>query len=547
MNIVYTIQALKSIITNGNNLIGGKIKMKKEKTSNLLRHADNFKFKLILESSIIGVIVGVMIIFHRLALSKLSKIFISFYEYSKLSPSRIIIMFLVLTALGYIVALMVKKEPMISGSGIPQVEGILTRKLKMNWLKVLINKFVGGLICLASGLSVGREGPSVQMGACVGEGFAKIFKRVSIEEKYLITSGASAGLSAAFNAPISGVMFALEEVHKNFSPLVLVSVMSSALIADFITKQILGVDPALHFVGVETMPLKYYWTLIIVGIVVGISGVIFNKGILKSQSIFKKSKLSTEIKVIIPFLITGVIGLTAPILLGGGHDLIMALGDSSLTLKILLLFLFVKFIFTFISFGSGVPGGIFFPLLVLGAIVGNIVGFIMINVFNVPSIYILNFIILAMAGHFASIVKAPITGIILICEMTGSFDHLLSLSIVVMIAYLTSDILRCEAIYESLLHRLLERGNYKFEATTHKKSLIDFVVHIGSDMEHKQIKDIKWPEKSLVVSINRGDKEIIPNGETKILGGDYLTIMISEENASIALEYITDLSTNILL
>ncbi|MBC6002471.1 ClC family H(+)/Cl(-) exchange transporter [Paeniclostridium sp. NSJ-45] len=521
--------------------------MDKERTCNLLRHTKNLKFKLILESAIIGALVGLTIVLHRILLKKLSAIFIAFYSYSKGNILSTGLVFGVLIISGYLVALMLKKEPMIGGSGIPQVEGILMQKLKGNWFGILINKFVGGLIALGAGLSLGREGPSVQMGASIGEGFAKIFKRVSVEEKYLITSGASAGLAAAFNAPISGVMFALEEVHKNFSPLVLLSVMSSALMSDFVTKNILGIGKSLSFVGVKPMDLKYYWLLIILGIAVGISGVIFNSGILKTQSMFKKSKLSTEIKVIIPFLITGFIGLTAPILLGGGHELIMSLGNDSITLKMLLLFLFVKFIFTFVCFGSGVPGGIFFPLLVLGSLIGNIFGIVATNVFDIPSMYILNFIILAMAGHFASIVKAPITGIILICEMTGSFDHLLALAIVCVVSYITSDLLKSEPIYESLLHRWIEKDSHKFTPSQVRKSLMEVVVQLGCEIDHKQIKDITWPENCLIVSITRGGKEIIPRGNTTLIGGDYLTIMANEENAACALDYVTSLTSNIKL
>ncbi|MDG9688473.1 chloride channel protein, partial [Streptomyces sp. DH18] len=129
---------------------------------------------------------------------------------------------------------MVKNEPMISGSGIPQVEGVLLRELDMTWWKVILGKFFGGVLSIGSGLSLGREGPSVQLGAAIGQGFSKVFRRIKIEEKYLITSGASAGLAAAFNAPLAGAMFALEEVHKNFSPLILLSALSSALSADFI-------------------------------------------------------------------------------------------------------------------------------------------------------------------------------------------------------------------------------------------------------------------------------------------------------------------------
>ena len=104
---------------------------------------------------------------------------------------------------------------------------------------------------------------------------------------------------------------------------------------------------------------------------------LFNAGILKTQEIFKKSKFSTEIKCIIPFVITGIVGLVYPILLGGGYDLIMALQEQNFTITVLLTFIVVKILFTFICFGSGIPGGIFFPLLVLGALVGNLIGLIL--------------------------------------------------------------------------------------------------------------------------------------------------------------------------
>ncbi len=113
---------------------------------------------------------------------------------------------------------------MISGSGIPQIKGRVVNKLRLNWFKILIYKFLGGVIALAAGLSLGREGPSVQIGGAVGEGVADLtYKKVKVKKEYLITSGASAGLAAAFNSPLSGMIFALEEIHRNFSPLVLLS------------------------------------------------------------------------------------------------------------------------------------------------------------------------------------------------------------------------------------------------------------------------------------------------------------------------------------
>ena len=518
------------------------MKNSRERAFNILKRGQGLKYKLVSDSLIVGIIVGIVIVLHRTIASKLSTLFINLY--SKGSTNLLIIpfIFIILAMLGYIVAKCIKAEPMIGGSGIPQVEGILTRHLKMSWIKVLFYKFVGGLICLGAGLSVGREGPSVQMGACVGEGVSKKLKNLDNEEKYLITSGASAGLSAAFNAPLSGVMFALEETHKNFSPLVLLSAMIASLTADFVSKQFFGIIPSLQFSKLDILPLKYYWVLIILGAVIGVSGVIFSKGILKTQSIFKNSKLSIEMKVIIPFIIAGLVGLTAPILLGGGHGLIMSLKESNFTITILLTFIIVKFLFTFISFGSGVPGGIFFPLLVLGALVGNVVGIVAVKYMGIPEMYIMNFVVLAMAAHFAAIVKAPITGIILISEMTGSLDHLLSLSIVVVVAQLVSDILKSKPIYESLLERLLEKGTNKYAGSPNKKTLLEVSIHMDSKLDGKLIKEIIWPKNCLVVSIIRGDKEIIAKGNTEIIAGDYITIMTDQNESTDVLDNLLSMS-----
>lgn len=520
------------------------MKNSRERAYNIIERVQNLKYRLVLDSLLVGVVVGIIIVIHRMILGKLTNMFDHVYAGGRSNIYIIPFIFILLIVLGYIVAKMVKKEPMISGSGIPQVEGILAKRLSMNWFRVLFYKFVGGLICLGAGLSVGREGPSVQMGASAGEGIAKGLKKLDNEEKYLITSGASAGLSAAFNAPLSGVMFALEEAHKNFSPLILLSAMIASLTADFVSKQFFGIIPSLHFSKLELLPLKYYWALIILGIVIGISGVIFNKGLLKTQKIFKNSSMNTETKIIIPFILAGIVGLTVPILLGGGHDLIISLQDANYTLTILMIFIVIKFLFTFVSFGSSVPGGIFFPLLVIGALVGNVVGLICINYLGIPSMYIMNFVVFAMAGHFAAIVKAPITAVILISEMTGSLEHLLALAIVVVVAQLISDILNCNPIYESLLERLLEGGSNKYQGSHNKKTLLEVAVHMDSHIDGKLIKEIYWPKNTLVVSIVRGDKEIIAKGDTEILAGDYVTIITDQNRSADVLDKVVSISSN---
>ena len=343
---------------------------------------------------------------------------------------------------------------------------------------------------------------------------------------------------------MAGVMFSLEEAHKNFSPIVLLSAISASLAADFASKNFFGLKPSLNFQQLSAMPLKYYWALLILGIVIGISGTIFNKGLLISQILYKKTNLSIEMKCIIPFIVTGIVGLTVPALLGGGHDLIMSLQNLNIHMELLIAYIIIKFIFTFVCFGSGAPGGIFFPLLTLGSLVGDFVGIIMVTYFNIPQEYLLNFIVIAMAGHFAAIVKSPITAIILISEMTGSLNHLLSLAVVSLVALLVSDLLKTRPIYEALLDRILQNNNSKLEGSYNKKTLVEVSVELGSTMDNNYIKDIKWPEGSLVVSILRGEKEIIPHGKTLLLAGDLVTVMTNENTASSVLEEITNGATS---
>lgn len=503
----------------------------KHNTYNSLFHWQSFRLKLVFEGIGIGLITGLVVVLYRYLLEKLATVFTGAYQFLAAKPMFIAIWIGIMVIIGYVVGLMVKYEPMISGSGIPQVEGVLLRKLDMTWWKVLSGKFIGGLLTIGAGLSMGREGPSVQLGAAVGQGFSKIFKRIKIEEKYLITCGASAGLAAAFNAPIAGVMFALEEVHKNFSPLVLLSSLAAALSADYVSSEFFGLKPIFNFQNLSVIPQKDYLYLIGLGIILGLLGVVFNKSLLKTQDLYGMQKLlPKKYWVMFPLLISTVFRIILPQVLGGGNDLIVSLVTSKYTLIFLLVLLLGKFLFTMICYGSAAPGGIFLPLLTIGALIGNAYGVVLVNVFHLNSSYLSNFIILAMAGYFTAVVRAPITGTILITEMTGSFDHLLPLAIVSIMAYLVADIMGSKPIYEALLDKMLRKqGNSVVQGNEKNKSILEYVVCMGSFLDSKQIKAIKWPENSVLVAVKRGEHELIPTADTVIYPGDYLIVLTNED------------------
>lgn len=506
----------------------------KEDTSHLIKRAAHFKSILTVEGFLVGVVAGLIVLAYRVLLEYAGKAMNFVLALGKEYPFAVGVWFFILFTLACIVGWLVKKEPFISGSGIPQVEGEMAGKLNQVWWRVLPTKFLGGFLSLFAGLSLGREGPSIQIGAMSGKAVSSLLGRGKTEEKYLITCGASAGLAAAFHAPLAGVMFSLEEIHKNFSVSVLISVMTASITADYISAEFMGFRPVFQFEVTGAIPDSYYGHIIALGIILGIMGAFYNKVTLKSQELFGKikGKRSETIKLLIPFLMAGFFGFTMPEILGSGHNLVDMVAEGNMMLKGILFLFVMKLFFSCVSFGSGAPGGIFFPLLVLGSLIGGAYASFAVTYLGMDSQYISNFIVLAMAGYFTAIVRAPITGIILIFEMTGSFSQMLSLSLVSIVAYLVATAFKSEPIYESLLTNLLKKRGIEVSKKTGEKVLQEYIVSYGCEIQNKMIQQVEWPKNCLLVAIKRSGNELIPKGHTILMNGDTIVTMTDESDAS---------------
>ena len=341
--------------------------------------------------------------------------------------------------------------PYTSGSGIPQVEGIVLFGIKIRWYTVLAVRFVAGLLSSFFGVSLGREGPSIQIGAAGAQAIADQLGKSKLEKNYLITAGASAGLSAAFNAPLSGIVFSLEEVHRTFSPNILIAATSAALTADVVSKYFFGLKPVLSYSSIPQLPIRFYPLLIVLGIVSGLVGSAMNRGLLRFGKYY--DKLPAQLRPAIALLLALPCGLFLPQILGGGQELIKLSEHAQAGILMTALLLATKLIFTCTSFGSGLPGGIFMPILSVGALTGGLFGQALIGA-GLPAECLPAFCVCAMAGAMASSVKAPVTSILLMAEMTGSLIHLLPVAMVAFIALLISDLLGVSPIYEVLLERI---------------------------------------------------------------------------------------------
>lgn len=496
---------------------------------NLIEHPHKFSISLVLDGILVGIFSGFVAVIYRLLLNNAEKLLFRVINITKSSNLYMIGWFLILISMGLIVGRLVCWEGMCSGSGIPQVQGEMKGYLNQNWLRVLITKIIGGTLCIFGGLSLGREGPSVQLGAMAGKGISRIIKVGATKERYMTACGSGAGLAAAFNAPLAGVMFTLEEIQKNFNSSMLVCVIAGCVTSDFISKNIFGLCPVFDFHLTQALPLNCYWMLILLGIILGILGAFYNMVMLKGQDFYGKMiNIPPKYRIVFPFVFSGILCYTLPSVLAGGHAMIELLSQQKLLVSGMLLLLVCKFLFSAFCFGSGAPGGIFFPLLILGAYIGAIFGTIIVSSTGMESYFITNFITIAMAGFFTAIVRAPITGILLIAEMTGTFEHFLSLAVVCIISYIVAHLLNSEPIYESLLGRILAKNGFKTTEEPDNKVLRTFAIGMTSIARNQKIMEVDWPEHCLIVTIIRGKEEIIARGSTQIHPGDVLVALIDE-------------------
>ncbi len=427
----------------------------------LVSHSHTLRIKPLGLALLTGTLTGIIVAYFRLALSQINHLLQSLLVQSSQHFFQGLLFLGLLLILGIFTGYCLKAESNISGSGIPQVSGQLQGQLQQNWWRVLIYKFLGGLATIGSGLTLGREGPSVQIGASIGQGMAQLSRSKEEVSNYLIAGAAGAGMAAAFNAPLSGLFFVIEELlHQSNRRLFVytgITIASSSLTA----KYILGNQVSIPIPVFNPDNFPNLIQCLLLGILVAFSGLLFNQGILSLKNIFSNWQAPLYLKTALPFLITGLFLLYDPQLFGSGANLIQLPFESSLTLPNLSYLYLVKLVLLLLAFCSGIPGGIFFPLLALGSLVGQIYGLTLAQLGLASADLIPYFSIIAMACHFAAIVRAPLTGMVLIMEMTGaSLPWLLPMMIACYTADLVSEFLGNQPIYESLLEIILQ-NKYK--------------------------------------------------------------------------------------
>jgi CIC family chloride channel protein len=416
--------------------------------------------------------------------------------------------------------------PEASGSGIPHLKGVLHRLRGLRWRRLLPVKFASGVLGIGAGLALGREGPTVQMGGAVGQMVSGWLESSVRERHILIAAGAGAGLAAAFNAPLAGVIFVLEELRRDFAPGALTGAFVASVTADVVVRTLSGQSPVFRVASPPVPPLSALPLFLILGVVAGLLGVVFNRALLASLRTFERTaRWPCGLPAALVGAAVAVVGWFAPDALGGGGRMVQATLAGRVGLAALALLLLLRFTMTMASYGTGAAGGIFAPLLVLGAQAGLLVGLLGPHLFPSAAGYGTSFAVVGMAALFTAIVRAPLTGIVLILEMTSSYPLMLPLLAACFTAYALADLLRDRPIYEALLERDLLRG--QAPADNERATMVEVLVEAGAPFDGLRVADLGLPPGCLLITVQRDDRDEVPSRDTVLRAGDRLTAVVA--------------------
>jgi CIC family chloride channel protein len=348
--------------------------------------------------------------------------------------------------------------PHATGSGIPHVELVLRGEVPTAPLVLLPVKFVGGLLAIGSGLALGREGPSVQMGATIAHLFAHLWRRSWVDCRVLMAAGAGAGLATAFNAPIAGAVFVLEELVQRFEHRIAIAALAASATAIATARAILGDQPDFAVMPIDPVPTLGVPLFLVLGILAGLVAVVYDRSLLATVTAFERlHAVPPEMRAAIVGAAVAAVAWFAPTLVGGGDRLTQSALSGTAPIAWLSLVFLLRFAMSHASYATGTPGGLFAPLLVLGAQAGLLFGVGCAAVFPDLGIPAPAFAVVGMAALFTGIVRAPLTGIVLITEMTAAFTLLLPMLAAGFTAMLIPTLLRDTPIYEALREGTLRR------------------------------------------------------------------------------------------
>jgi chloride channel protein, CIC family len=415
---------------------------------------------LALLSLLVGAVSGLLGAVFRLALEQADRFRDTLLAWSHGREFVGLLLFISMSAAatGLAAWLVRRHSPEAAGSGIPHVEGVLNGDLPPASFRLLPVKFFGGLLAIGAGLALGREGPSVQMGASLAHLVGVVFRRDWQDSRVLLAAGAGAGLATAFSAPIAGAVFVLEELVRRFDTRITITTLGASTGAIAVARILLGDAPDFRINPLPDPDLGTVPIYLALGVVAGFLGITYNHTLLGTLAAAERLRgWPVELRAASIGATVGLLAWVAPTLVGGGDAITQrTLAGSEAFVTVAFVFI-IRFGVGALSYAAGTPGGLFAPMLVLGSQSGLLFGTLSRHWFPSVAAHPTAFAVVGMAAFFTAVVRAPVTGIVLVAEMTGSFTLLLPMLGACFAAMLVPTLLGNAPIYDTLRQRTLRR------------------------------------------------------------------------------------------
>jgi len=395
---------------------------------------------------VIGILAGLSAVLFSLTIDVVTHLF---YGTSPSMLRTILVPTLVSLVSGI---LLVKVFTDVRGSGVPQTKAAFHLRQGVIPLRVPIGKFLMGVLCIGSGHSMGREGPSVQIGAGLASAIGQWLRLPRERIKSLVPVGASAALAAAFNTPVAAVLFALEEIIADLNAPLLGSTVVASVASVVVARSLLGNEPLFHVPEYELAHPAELLAYVVLGIVGGLASLAFTKGLLRARAFFMSLPPGTRMwQPAMGGLAIGLVLVFFPEVAGVGYASVDQALNGGLVISAMLLLCLVKGGATIVSYSSGNAGGIFAPTLFLGAMVGGIVGLAAQSVAPFPVGSPGAYALVGMGALFAGIIRAPMTSVFMIFELTQDYQIFVPLMVANMISLYISRRYQSEPVYHALL------------------------------------------------------------------------------------------------
>jgi len=397
---------------------------------------------------IIGVVAGLMAVLFTLAIDAARHLLFG------LSPSAlrmVLVPTLVSLLAGYLLA---RFFPEVRGSGVPQTKAAYVLQRGIMRARVPIGKFITGVLCIGAGHAMGREGPSVQIGAGLASTIGQWLHLSPARIRALVPVASAAALSAAFNTPVAAVVFSLEEIIGDMNAPLLGSAVVASVSAAVVERSILGNEPLFHVPAYHLVHPAELLVYAVLGVVGGLVSLAFCKGLLGMRRLFMRMPASTRVwQPAIGGLALGLMLLVVPQVAGVGYEYVDQAMSGALLLHVLILLCLCKLAATIISYASGNAGGIFAPSLFLGAMAGGVVGLVASRVAPFPVGDVGAYALVGMGTLFAGIIRAPMTSVLMIFELTQDYQIILPLMVANMLSLAISRRYQSLPVYVALLEQ----------------------------------------------------------------------------------------------